>query len=248
MTTEDFEGPDLADDRWVPHYLPHWSSREGTRASYAVRDSVLRLTIPVGQGLWCPDRHTPALRVSTIASGLYAGPLGSTVGQQPFAEGLTVTEEQARFEGWLVSGGRVSVRARADLTARSMVSVWMTGFEDEPDRCGEVCVLEVFGDTVTSTSAGVGAGVHRFRDPALREDFSVTPVDLDLREWHEYAVSMTPSGCAWTVDDVPLRTSAECPAYPLQMFVGVFDFPDREDGSTRDHEPTFEVDWIRHVS
>jgi hypothetical protein len=246
VTTEDFDGADLADDRWVPYYLPHWSSRAGTRASYDVTGSVLRLGIPVGQGLWCPDRHTPALRTSTIASGLYAGPLGSTVGQQPFADGLTVAEEQEPFRGWLVDGGRVTVRARADLTRRSMVSVWMTGFEDEPDRCGEVCVFEVFGDTVTPSSAGVGAGVHRFRDPALREDFSVTPVDLDLREWHDYSVAMSPDGCTWTVDGVPLRTSDQLPAYPLQLFVGVFDFPEREDGSTADHEPAFEVDAIVH--
>lgn len=247
MRTEHFDGPDLAADTWVPHYLPHWSSREGTRASYDVAGSVLRLRIPTEQGLWCPDRHTPALRTSTIASGLYAGLLGSTVGQQPFADALTVTEEQDPFEGWLLSGGRLCVRARAELTARSMVSVWLTGFEDEPDRCGEVCVFEVFGDTLTSSSAGVGAGVHAFRDPALREDFSVTPVELDLREWHDYAVTMGPEGCTWTVDDEVLRTSTECPTYPLQLFVGVFDFPDRDDGTLGEHVPTFEVDLIQHT-
>jgi hypothetical protein len=244
--TEHFEGSDLAGDRWVPWYLPHWSSRESSRATYDVASSVLRLSIPTTQGLWCGDRHAPPLRTSTIASGLYAGPLGSTVGQQPFADGLTVSEEQDPFRGWLVEGGRLTVRARADLTARSMVSVWLTGFEDEPDRCGEVCVFEVFGDTVTPGSAGVGAGVHAFRDPALREDFSVTPVDLDLREWHDYSVTMTPGGCTWSVDGQPLRTSDQRPSYPLQMLVGVFDFPDREDGSTREHVPTLEVDSIVH--
>ncbi|MGL5928235.1 MAG: glycoside hydrolase family 16 protein, partial [Dermatophilaceae bacterium] len=85
--TEHFEGSDLASDRWLPYYLPHWASRSSTRATYDVAGSVLRLSIPAGQGLWCPDRHTPALRCSTIASGLHAGPLGSTVGQQPFADG-----------------------------------------------------------------------------------------------------------------------------------------------------------------
>jgi hypothetical protein len=245
--TEHFEGSDLAAGTWVPHYLPHWSSREGSRASYDVAGSVLRLRIPTGQGLWCPARHTPALRTSTIASGLYAGPLGSTVGQQPFADGLTVTEEQDPFRGWLVTGGRLTVRARADISARSMVSVWLTGFEDRPERCGEVCVFEVFGDTVTAGSAGVGAGVHQFRDPSLREDFSVTAVELDLREWHDYSVSMGPGGCSWSVDGDPLRTSDQWPTYPLQLFVGVFDFPDRDDGTLGDHEPTFEIDWIEHV-
>ncbi|WP_210650949.1 glycoside hydrolase family 16 protein [Nocardioides sp. SYSU D00065] len=247
IRTEHFEGDGLAADTWVPHYLPHWSSRERSRASYDVSGSVLRLHIPVEQGLWCPERHTPALRTSTIASGLYAGPRGSTVGQQPFAEGLTVTEEQDPFRGWLLAGGRLTVRARADLSARSMVSVWLTGFEDEPERCGEVCVFEVFGDTVTADSAGVGAGVHAFRDPALREDFSVTTLPLDLREWHDFSVEMGPGGCSWSVDGRVLRTSEQCPTYPLQLFVGVFDFPDRDDGTLGDHVPSFEVDLIEHV-
>lgn len=245
--TEHFEGSDLAADTWVPWYLPHWSSREATRATYDVAGSVLRLRIPTDQGLWCADRHTPALRTSTVASGLYAGALGSTVGQQPFADGLTVTEEQDPFRGWLLEGGRVTVRARADITARSMVSVWMTGLEDAPERCGEVCVFEVFGDTVTASGAGVGAGVHAFRDPALREDFAVTPVALDLREWHDYSVSMGPGRCTWSVDGEVLRTSDQRPTYPLQLFVGVFDFPDRDDGTLGDHVPTFEVDSIQHV-
>ena len=30
-----------------------------------------------------------------------------------------------------------------------MFSAWMVGLEDEPDRCGEICIVEVFGDTVT---------------------------------------------------------------------------------------------------
>ena len=52
--TEHFEGPDLAGDRWVPWYLPHWSSREGTRASYDVAGSVLRLRIPDRPGPLVP--------------------------------------------------------------------------------------------------------------------------------------------------------------------------------------------------
>lgn len=59
MHREDFDGTDLDSGRWVPYYLPHWSSREAARATYAVRDSVLRLTIPISQGLWC-GRPAPA--------------------------------------------------------------------------------------------------------------------------------------------------------------------------------------------
>lgn len=246
--TEHFEGGDLDPGRWLPHYLPHWSSRAASRATYDVSGSVLRLSIPTGQGLWCADRHSPALRTSTIASGLHAGRLGSTVGQQPFTPGLTVTEEQDPFRGWLVGLGRLTVTARADVTTRSMVSVWLTGLEDEPDRCGEVCLFEVFGDTLDPgppASAGVGAGVHQFRDPALREDFVVTDTGIDLGEWHRFEVEMRPGGCSWRVDGRPLRETDQCPTYPLQLFVGVFDFPDRDlEGRLADHEPTLEVDEI----
>lgn len=245
--TENFEGTGLAMDTWVPWYLPHWSSRRGSRARYDVSGSVLRLRIPTGQGLWCTDRHNPPLRTSTIASGLYAGPLGSTVGQQPFADGLTVTEEQDPFRGWLVSGGSLTVRARADITPRSMVSVWLTGWEDQPNRCGEVCLFEVFGTTVTAEEAGVGAGIKAIRDPLLRQDFVVTPLPIDLREWHDYRVEMSVEGCTWSLDGQVLRTADQCPVYPLQIFVGVFDFPDREDDPLAAHEPALEVDSITHV-
>jgi hypothetical protein len=246
--SEHFEGGDLDSGRWVPYYLPHWSSRSSSRATYAVSGSVLRLTIPTSQALWCPDRHSPALRTSTIASGLYAGPVGSTVGQQPFVGGLTVTEEQEVFRGWLVGHGRFSVTARADVSERSMVSVWLTGFEDRPDRCGEVCVFEVFGDTVSGGDVGVGAGIHEFRDPALGEDFTVTRTALDLSEWHRFEVEMRPDGCSWRVDGRMLRESAQCPTYPLQVFVGVFDFPDRDpDRRLAGHEPVLEVDEITVV-
>ena len=52
-----------------------------------------------------------------------------------------------------------------DLSPRSMAAVWMVGLEDEPERCGEICIFEVFGQA----SAEVGMGVHAFRDPAVTE-------------------------------------------------------------------------------
>ena len=60
--TDDFDS-DLDTEVWLPHYLPHWSSRAESAATYAIADSELRLTIPVEQGLWCAGDHEPPLRV-----------------------------------------------------------------------------------------------------------------------------------------------------------------------------------------
>src|SRR6201999_2970042 len=56
---DDFDGGDLDMSVWTPHYLPAWSSRSASAATYTVEESCLRLSIPPDQGLWCADDHTP---------------------------------------------------------------------------------------------------------------------------------------------------------------------------------------------
>jgi hypothetical protein len=96
---DDFDGPGLDLGVWIPHYLPMWSSRAESAATYALADSELRLTIPPDQGLWCPGDHDP-LRVSGIQSGVFSGPLNTTIGQQPVHEGALVREFQPAQWGW----------------------------------------------------------------------------------------------------------------------------------------------------
>ncbi len=165
---EEFDGTDLDTSVWLPHYLPMWSSREATRASYRLEDSCLVLDIPRDQGVWLPEDHSPPLRVSGLQSGNRSGAVGSTDGQQQVYDGQVVREEQEEFRGHLQAGGELSVRCRMTLSPRSMAALWLCGFEDEPDRCGEICVVEVFGkDVVPGQSAEVGLGLKQIRDPGL---------------------------------------------------------------------------------
>jgi hypothetical protein len=57
--SDDFDASALDTGVWVPHYLPMWSSRAESAATYAVAGSELRLTIPPDQRLWCPGDHDP---------------------------------------------------------------------------------------------------------------------------------------------------------------------------------------------
>jgi len=66
---DDFDGHDLDRSVWIPHYLPQWSSRAESAATYEVTASEVRLSIPPEQGLWCPVEHEEPLRVSGIQSG-----------------------------------------------------------------------------------------------------------------------------------------------------------------------------------
>lgn len=240
---DDFDAPSLDDSTWSPYYLPQWSSRAASAATYQLADSCLTLSIPTSQGLWCEGDHQPDLRVSGIQSGNYSGPVGSTVGQQPYRDGLTVREQQEPFWGWTPAGGYVELRAKADLSPRSMVSLWMVGLEDQPDRCGEICVMEVFGDAlVPGESAAVGMGLKTIRDPAVPQDFEAVRLPLDLREFHTYAVRWGDGTATFSVDGVAIRSCQGAPTYPMQLMLAVFDFPSLGGG---DHVPTFVVDYVR---
>jgi beta-glucanase (GH16 family) len=119
-----------------------------------------------------------------------------------------------------------------------MASMWMVGLEDEPERCGEICIFEVFGDAPQA----VGSGIHPFRDPALTDEFDAPRMDIDVREHHVYAADWQPGRVDWFVDGEHVRTVRQAPAYPMQMMVAVFDFPEK--APEIEHVPLLAVDYV----
>lgn len=188
-----------------------------------------------------------------MQSANWSGPRGSTRAPAPFHDGLVVREQQPRAIGFAPQHGRVEVTCRARLSPRSMFSAWMIGLEDEPDRCGEICLVEVFGDAIEAgddgtPTAALGCGVHRFRDPALQEDFAAPRVPLDVAQPHVYAIDWEPDGVAFLLDGRVVRTTGQSPAYPLLLILGLFDFPDRDPGGGEDakpHVPELTVSRVR---
>jgi hypothetical protein len=90
---DDFDAAALDTSLWLPHYLPHWSSRSASAARFSLEGGALRLRIDADQGPWCPE-FDGWLRVSSLQTGAFAGPLGSGIRQQRFAPGLVVREAQ----------------------------------------------------------------------------------------------------------------------------------------------------------
>ena len=248
--SDDFDAAHLNTDVWVPHYLPQWSSRAQSAATYEVAGSELRLTIPAEQGLWCADDHEEPLRVSGVQSGVFSGEVGSTVGQQPFREGQVVREFQPAQWGWTPEYGLLEVKARMEVSPRSMAAVWMVGLEDEPARSAEICIFEVFGDALEfgggTPTAAVGMGVHPFRDPAIVDEFAAPRLAIDVADFHVYAADWQPGGVDFIVDGDHVRSVEQAPAYPMQMMIAVFDFPEKADAAPEvDHVPELAVDYVR---
>jgi glycosyl hydrolase family 16 len=227
---------------WTPAYLPAWSSRAAARADWMTGPHGLTLRIPPDHPIWCEADHRPRLRVSAVQSANWSGPLGSTRGQQPFTEGQVVREEQRPAWGVTPRYGHVSVTCRADLMPGAMFSAWLIGLEDRPERCGEICLVEVFGSTIghgPDVTAEVGRGVHRFRDPSLTEDFAAPTTTVDVSVAHTYAVDWTPDRVDFLLDGAVVHTSRQSPDYPMQLMIAIFDFPD--DRADRDVIPGLHV-------
>ncbi|WP_035812958.1 glycoside hydrolase family 16 protein [Jiangella gansuensis] len=242
---EFFAGSALDPGVWFPYYLPHWSSRVASAATWAVRDGELHLTIPRAQPLWCADLHPEPMRVSCVQTGSFSGPVGSTAGQLPFRDDLRVREAQPTLWGYTPHYGTVEVRMRGTVTERSMFAFWMSGIEDRPERSGEICVAEVFGSGVTPGAAQVGIGVHQFRDPMLMEEFRTVPLAIDVADFHTYGVDWRPGSVTFTVDGSEVRRVNQAPDYPMQLMIGVFDFPARAAGRGDSSVPELVVAHVR---
>ena len=239
-----FENGTLDPGRWLPWYLPQWSSRERAAARYEVGGGRLRLLIAADQEPWCPELDGET-RVSSLQTGVFAGPLGSRIGQHRFHEAAVVTEEQPESRLYTPRYGRVELRARIAPDPATMGALWLIGFEDEPQRSGEICVCELFGRDAGWSEAGVGMGIHPFGDPELADDHELVRLPLDVSDFHVYAAEWRPGRATFCVDEQVVKESGQAPDYPLQLMLDIYEFPESAERPPEDYPKVFEVDYVR---
>jgi hypothetical protein len=222
---EDFTDPALDCDRWVAHYLPHWTTPERSAARYELRPGVLRLRIDADQPAWRVEDGE--LRVSNIQTGTFSGQLGSPIGQHRHRADLVVRTAQSTRRLYTPSSGLLEavLRARPDPTC--MLAFWLVGFEEESaEQSGEICVAELFGSAIGPRRSSVRIGVKAHNDPRLHDDMEEVALDLDATAWHTYTAEWTAERIRFFVDDRPVRTVRQRIDYPLQLMVDLFEFPE----------------------
>jgi hypothetical protein len=219
---------------WLPHYLPHWSSRERAAARYAFEEDRLRLLIEADQEPWCPE-YDGDVRVSAFQTGTLDG-------QHRFRAGLFVREPQAAAPLHLVHRGRVEIGARANDDPDAMCAVWLIGWEDVPERSAEICVCEIFGRDVDAERTLVGMGVHPFGDPSIVDEFEQVELSIDAREYHVYAANWTPDCVEFFVDGSLVKVVEQSPDYPMQLMLTLYAF-----GNDGPHPKVFEIDYVRSM-
>ncbi len=241
---DDFPGPQLDAGRWVPHYLPQWTTPDRSAARYDLHPGFVRLRIDADQPAWRPEDGE--LRVSNLQTGTFSGPAGSARGTHRHRGDLVVRSPQPTRRLFTPSAGLVEARLRVPADPAVMLALWLVGLEeDDPEQAGEVCIAELYGDRVGPGGSSVTTGLKAHGDPRLREDVADVALDLDATQWHTYSAAWTAEATRLYVDDVLVRSLDQGPDYPLQLMLDLFEFPAADD--SRDPAAYPKVAEVRSV-
>lgn len=240
---DEFEGPELDIAKWLPYYLPQWSSRKQSAPKYVLRNKTLVLQITEDQQPWCP-KFDGDVKASCIQTGLFAGPVGSKFGQLRFNPDLVVREAQKNVQLYTPLYGYFECRAKASATSGNHVALYMIGYEDTPEKCGEINMFEIFGKDVRASSAKIGYGIHSWADSNLTDEFYQDTLDIDATKFHIYAHEWTPTYVDFYIDNQKLRRTHQSPQYPMQFMLAIYELPGGNDIHAA-YPREFTVDYIR---
>ncbi|MCU0495081.1 MAG: glycoside hydrolase family 16 protein [Chloroflexaceae bacterium] len=219
---DDFTAPQLDRSKWIPYYLPQWSSRAASQPRYRMGESCLTLEIAADQQPWCPEFNGP-IRVSSLQTGLYAGPLGSAVGQHRFSPACRVREEQPTEYTFTPQYGYVELRAMCRMQPQNVAALWMIGIEEQPEQSAEICIFELKGKNSGVNGATIGYGIHPFGDPSITDAFFEEPFAIDTGAFQCYAAEWTATDVHFYINNVHIRSLPQSPAYPMQLMLNIYD-------------------------
>ena len=241
---DDFSSNILDRDRWIDHYLPHWTTPERSAARYHLGNDGLRLLIEADQPAWRPEDGL--MRVSNLQTGSFSGPLGSRRGQHRHREDLRVRSTQPTRRLWTPSSGLVEATVRASGDPTCMLGIWLVGLEEASHQhAGEICVAKLFGNAIGRESSQVRLGVKAHHDPHLRTQMIDLALDLDATELHSYAAAWDAERVRFYVDDILVHAVDQGLTYPLQLMVDLFEFPADQERDVDDYPKSAQVVSVR---
>lgn len=242
---ETFQGSELDTTKWLPYYLPQWSSRQKTEARYDLQGG-LQLHIEADQAPWCPQ-YDGDIRVSALQTGCLSGPVGSSAGQHRFRDGMVVNEAQPAAQLYTPQFGYFEVRLKAVALAGYMCTLYMLGFEERGEESSGIDICEIRGEHINPSSSVIGYGVRKNNDPAITEEYFEDTLNIDASSFHIYAAEWTPNQIDFFIDNQKTRTIKQSAKYPMQFMLGIYELPSALTAEARNapFPKTMLVDYVR---
>jgi hypothetical protein len=241
---EDFTAPRLREDRWVDHYLPHWTSPERSQARYDINEFGLRLRIDADQPDWRVE--DAPLRVSNLQTGVFSGPAGSRRGTHRHrSDGLAVRTQTPERLLWAPTAGRVDVTVSASVHKGCMLAAWLVGTEHLSERdSGEICIFEIDADAVGKGKSHARCGVKAHSDARLTTDMTEVVLPLDASKPHTWTALWGPSGTLIGCEGIMVKQTPQSPGYPLFLMIDLFEIGPRS-GTDTSYPKTAHIHHVR---
>lgn len=220
---DEFDGPTLDTAKWLPFYLPHWSSRALSAPRYTLEDGNLVLQITQDQSPWCPE-FDGEVRCSSIQTGQFSGAVGSGIGQHKFNPQSLVREAQENVQLYTPQYGYFELRTKGINTGGNLAALWLIGYEDTPDKSAEITMFEIVGVRTGAKRSTIGYGVRQWADPVMKNEFYEEPFPINAAQFHIYAMEWTPTHIDFYLDNQKIRTIHQSPAYPMQFMLNLYEF------------------------
>ncbi|HEX3021868.1 MAG TPA: glycoside hydrolase family 16 protein [Lachnospiraceae bacterium] len=239
---DDFKCSELDTDKWLPYYLPQWSSCRKASARYRIEDSILTLYIDKDQMPWSPE-YNGDIRVSSLQTGVFSGGLGSKEGQHHFSQELVVREVQKPQKLYTPKYGYIEFKGRCRIAPYHVAAFWMIGFEDQPHCSAEICIFELKGSNIDSDVAKIGYGVHPFGDSSITDEFYEEQIEIDVKDWNVYGAEWLPDRIHFYINGELIRTIHQSPQYEMQFMLNIYDLENRNEV-----DATFDIDYVAGYS
>jgi beta-glucanase (GH16 family) len=177
---------------------------------------------------------------------VYAGKLGSSIGQHKINSACVVREEQQNRSTYLPMYGYFEIKMKAVNTPSNVAALWMIGYEDEPHRNAEICIVEIKGHQVKKQEAIIGYGIRKFDDPQLTDAFYEERFAIDVMQFNVYAARWTNNSVSFYINHQLVREIEQSPQYPMQLMLGLYEVPVKRK-LKRDtvYPKEFVVDYVR---
>lgn len=236
---DEFNETSLDTNKWVPYYLPHWTSLELASPDYVIDDGILKLKINEDTEPWCP-KFDGDTRVSGIMTGEKTG-LHNWTGTN------TVQTQMSRQETYVTKYGYFEIRAKVQEGGGIHSAWWMIGMEDTLEQSSEVDCFEILG----RNSNEIQTTRHSWSDPNITyQHKSYTPQGENLAdEFHIYAVDWYPGGMDFYFDNIKYAHMDGSPNYEMMSMFSLYEKRSASwtgpFDSSIPYPKTFEIDYFR---
>ncbi len=243
---DDFDTPTLNTRNWFSYYLPQWSSKSKTATNFVIENGRLVLKIDKDQEPWS-EEFNGNVKVSSLQTGVFSGKIGSSEGQHRIASNCVVREEQNTTKLYTPTYGYFEIRAKALPHPNNVCAFWMIGFEDEPQKSGEICLMEIKGENVKQESAINGYGVRAFSDSTLENEFFEEEFKIDAMAFNIYAAEWFPDRIEFFINNQKVRTVKQSPSYEMQFMLNIYEVPLPSEAAVlgMQYPKRFEIDYVR---